>query len=141
MINWFRKEKKFLDCSVLVVEDSDVDRKIIVRALEKLTCRVLTAGDGQEGYEMALANKPDIILSDCSMPRMDGVEMCKMIKKSEEIKDIPIIFLTGLDSPKVVIDCFELDAENFMCKPINPRLLTSQVEQIIKEHFLDRRNS
>ncbi|HLF17553.1 MAG TPA: response regulator [Candidatus Omnitrophota bacterium] len=125
----------FKDRIILVVDDNEVDRKIIVHALKDLGCRVMTAENGAEGYIKALSHKPDLILSDCNMPIMDGVAMCRQIKENEATKDIPVIFLTGVDSPSNLVECFSLDAENFMCKPINPKVLATQIQQVLQEHF------
>ena len=69
------------------------------------------------------------------MPKLDGVEMTKKIKQHIETKDIPVIFLTGADSPKRVVDCFEVEAHNYMCKPINAKVLTSQIKEILDQHL------
>jgi len=66
---------------------------------------------------------------------MDGIEMVQLLKDNKETQGIPVIFLTGVDSPKNVVDCFEIDAENFMCKPINPKVLAAQIQQVLTEHF------
>ena len=129
------QNNQFKDRLILVVDDNVVDLKIVVHALKGLGCKVMTAENGSEGYVKALSHKPDLILSDCNMPFMDGVQMCKQIKEDNKTKDIPIIFLTGVDSPRNVVECFSLEAENFMCKPINPKALTAQIEQILSEHF------
>ena len=69
------------------------------------------------------------------MPNMDGVEMCKELRDTEETKDIPVIFLTGDKSPSKVVDCFDLNADNYMCKPINAKVLMTQIEDILTEHL------
>jgi len=130
-----KKDARFADRTILVVDDNEVDRKIIVHALKDLGCKVMVAENGSEGYVKALSHKPDLILSDCNMPYMDGVAMYRQIKEDDKTKDIPIIFLTGVDSPRNVVECFSLEAENFMCKPINPKELTNQIRQILGEHF------
>src|SRR5262245_52984619 len=114
-----KKDGQFAKRTILVVDDNEIDLKIIVRALRDLGCKVMTAENGSDGYIKALSHKPDLILSDCNMPHMDGVEMCRQIKLDDKTKDIPIIFLTGVDSPRNLVECFSLEAENFMCKPIN----------------------
>jgi CheY-like chemotaxis protein len=134
----FKNRKEFesnAERTILVVDDNEVDRKIIQTTLQKLGYRVLIAKDGHIGFEISKTEKPDVILSDCRMPRVTGTEMCKKLKEDVETKNIPVIFLTSIDTPKNVIDCFELDAHNFMCKPINTKLLTSQIRSVLEEHF------
>lgn len=131
----FPSPAKFEDRTVLIVDDSEVDRKLIAKTLMKMGCRVLTAVDGEIGLHIALSETPDLILSDCHMPNMDGVEMCRELKNTDETKEIPVIFLTGDTSPSKVVDCFELNVDNYMCKPINSKVLMSQIEDILTEHL------
>ncbi len=131
----FPTPAKFEDRTVLIVDDNEVDRKLIAKTLMKMGCRVLTAVDGEIGLHIALSETPDLILSDCHMPNMDGVEMCRELKNSDETKEIPVIFLTGDTSPSKVVDCFELNVDNYMCKPINSKVLMSQIEDILTEHL------
>ena len=130
-----KSNQPFGQYTVLVVEDNEVDRKIIIKTLESLGCQVMTAENGSEGYVKAVSHHPDIILSDCQMPYIDGVEMCRQIKEEETTQQIPVVFLTGVDSPRNVVDCFSLEAESFMCKPINPKELTEQITQILRDHI------
>lgn len=132
---FFPSQQQFEDRTVLIVDDNDVDRKLIAKTLMKMGCRVMTAVDGEIGLHIALSETPDLILSDCHMPNMDGVEMCKELRDTEETKDIPVIFLTGDKSPSKVVDCFDLNADNYMCKPINAKVLMTQIEDILTEHL------
>ena len=119
--------------TILIVDDNPVDLALIKKTVEKLGHRAVTAVNGSEGYEIARNQKLDLILSDCRMPEMDGVAMCRLLKDDETTKAIPIVFLTGVDSPKTVIDCFDLGINNYLCKPIRPKLLKAQIETIFKE--------
>ena len=119
--------------TILIVDDNPTDLALIKKTVEKLGHRAVTAVNGSEGYEIARTQLPDLILSDCRMPEMDGVAMCRLLKDDETTKSIPIVFLTGVDSPKTVIDCFDLGVNNYLCKPIRPKLLTAQIETIFKE--------
>ena len=119
--------------TILIVDDNPTDLALIKKTVEKLGHRAVTAVNGSEGYEIARTQLPDLILSDCRMPEMDGVAMCRLLKDDETTKAIPIVFLTGVDSPKTVIDCFDLGVNNYLCKPIRPKLLTAQIETIFKE--------
>lgn len=120
---------------ILVVDDNDGDLLLIKRTVEKMGHRALTAKNGKTGYDVAKTEKPDLILADCRMPEMDGVEMCKRIKEDPTTKDIPLIFLTNVETPATVIECFDMGVDNYICKPINPKLLTDQITTIFEEHF------
>ncbi|MDP8212313.1 MAG: response regulator [Candidatus Zapsychrus exili] len=120
--------------SILVVEDNEVDRKIIHRTLESKGYNVLIAENGAIGLKMAKEHKPNLVLLDCEMPVMDGKEMCRRLKEDEDISKIPVVFLTGLTTPKNIIDCFDLELENYLSKPVKPGLLASQIEMILAEN-------
>ena len=122
--------------TILVVEDSETDRLFVTRTLEKAGFRVETAVNGALGLEKAKALKPDLILLDCEMPVMGGVEMCKKLKETNGIHNTLVIFLTGLDTPKNTIDCFEADAEHYLSKPISARLLTAEIKKVLEEKSL-----
>ena len=126
---------QFMDRTVMVVDDNDVDRRLIEKTLEKIGCRVLTAVDGEIGLFVATTEKPDLILSDCNMPNLDGLAMCRQLKDNKETAHIPVIFLTGEKTPQNILECFEQEAENCMCKPINTKVLRNQIETLLKEHF------
>ena len=120
--------------TILVVEDTDVDRRFIQETLAKRGYRVVTAVNGAAGLETVKSENPDLIILDCQMPVMDGLEMCKRLKENEKTGEIPVIFLTALDTPQNIIDCFENDCEIYLSKPISGKLLVSQVEAILKEY-------
>lgn len=128
-------EDDFESRSILIVDDNEGDLLIIKRTVEKMGHRVLTARNGREGIDMIKAEKPDLILSDCRMPQMDGVEMFKQIKEDPATKDIPLVFLTSVETPANVVECFDMGADNYICKPINPKLLADQIRAIFEEHF------
>jgi len=128
-------DPNFVKRRVLIVDDNEIDRQLIQRTVEKMGHDVLTAPNGKDGFDLAKSARPDLILSDCRMPEMDGVEMCKQLKTDPETKNIPLVFLTSVDTPKTVVECFDIGVENYMCKPINPKLLTSQVRTIFDECF------
>jgi len=126
-------QEDFIRRRILIVDDNAVDLKLIQKTVEKIGHQALLAEDGKAGYEIAKAEKPDLILSDCRMPQMNGVDMCKLIKEDADTKNIPLVFLTGVDSPKTVIECFEMGVENYICKPIRPKVLRSQIKTIFDE--------
>lgn len=131
----FKKEQpeNFIRRCVLVVDDNQTDLALIRKTVEKLGHRVLTAENGKIGLALARSEHPDLILSDCRMPVLDGVGMVKAIKTDPATKEIPIVFLTGDDTPSTVIECFDMGVQNYMCKPINPKLLATQIKAIFEE--------
>ena len=119
--------------AVLVIDDSEVDLRIACAAIERGGYIVLQAHDGESGLVMAREHKPDLIILDYQMPGLKGPEVCKILKSEERTRDIPVLFLTSLTSPGSVIDCYEQGGENYLAKPINPRFLLKQIEQVLKD--------
>ena len=118
---------------VLVVDDNETDLTLLRKTVEKMGHRVLTAENGKIGFEIAKLEKPDLILSDFRMPILDGMEMFKRLKEDADTKDIPVVFLTGVNTPSAVIESFDMGVRNYICKPIKPKLLASQIKTIFKE--------
>jgi len=125
------------DKLILVVEDNPVDLKVITKILESKKYKVISAANGEEGLKIAKDNRPDLMILDCQMPVLNGLEMCKMVKEDVDIKDIPVIFLTGIDTSKNVLDCFEADAWNYLSKPIDAKVLMSEIEAVINKNVSD----
>lgn len=128
-------QEDFVSRRILIVDDNEIDLKLIQKTVEKIGHQALTAENGKIGYEIAKRDKPDLILSDCRMPEMGGVEMCKHLKNDPDTKNIPLVFLTNVETPKNVIECFNMGVENYICKPIRPKVLTSQIKTIFAECF------
>lgn len=127
-----QQQYNFSNLQVLVVDDSAVDRKIVEKTISRLGCRVITANHGGEGLEQIRLQKPDLIVLDCDMPVISGWEMCQTVRSDEKTKDIPVLFLTSNTTPKNILECFELDAENFLSKPVNSQILSNNVLTILK---------
>ncbi|MBP9854042.1 MAG: response regulator [Candidatus Omnitrophica bacterium] len=134
--NLFAPPKKFNNHKVLIVDDNPLDRKLVAKTMEKMGCKVLTAVDGEIGLHLALAEKPDLILSDYDMPHMDGLTMCKELRANQETQDIPVIFLSGSATPGNIVDIFDVsNVDNYICKPINSKVLIHQIEDIFNKHL------
>ena len=92
-----------------------------------------TETDGPKGIEMAIAKDPDVILLDILMPKIDGFEICRQLKEDKRVKDIPIIFITGINADRNIrIKALEVGAESFVSKPIEVSELTAQIKAMVK---------
>ncbi len=103
---------------VLVVEDNDELASYIAESLPA-DYRLLRANDGQAGWELALAELPDLILSDVMMPVMDGYALCQKIKTDLRTSHIPVLLLTGKVSPDNRIEGLSLGADDYLAKPFH----------------------
>lgn len=134
ILKFFKKDVADLSNRlILFIDDSELDRRYIERILTKKNFRVLLASNGEQGLKTAQEQKPNLVLLDVVLPGLSGIEICKKLKKDEITKHIPIIFLTGMDTPKNLIDCYEYGAEDFLNKSIHPKALISQIEYTLKE--------
>lgn len=120
---------------ILAIDDLE-DNLISLKALiyESFpNAKVFTASNGMQGLEMAVAIEPDLILLDVLMPKMDGYQVCQKLKADEELKDIPVVFLTALRDDKVNrIKALEVGAEAFLAKPIDNIELIAQIRAMFK---------
>ena len=82
--------------TILVVDDAPINIGVVVDSLEDKGFRVLVALDGEEALERAQFSQPDLILLDVKMPGIDGFETCRRLKRNEQTRDIPVIFMTSL---------------------------------------------
>lgn len=116
---------------ILIVEDSLTQAKRLERLLVQNGYVVYVARNGAEGLEAAARKKPTVVISDVMMPEMDGYEMCRRIKNTEEIKGTPVVLLTSLSDPRDVIKGLECGADNFLTKPYDGEHLIRRLEHIL----------
>jgi CheY-like chemotaxis protein len=132
--NWFGPKSDNHHIKIVVVDDVEINRTFFKRVLEKRGYTVLTAINGPEGLELIRKEQPKLVLLDFVMPGMKGPEVCKIIKMGETTKDIPVLFLTSVDAPTDIIECYEQGAENFLTKPIQAGELVKHVEMILEDY-------
>ncbi|MEQ8224031.1 MAG: response regulator [Candidatus Eremiobacterota bacterium] len=113
---------------VLIVDDNLINIKLLAKSLLKESYRVLEAKNGNEGYNLAVSEKPDLILLDIMMPVKDGYEVCEMLKANEEIKDIPVIFITAMTETTDKVRGLSLGAVDYITKPFNSAEVLARVK-------------
>ncbi|MCI8804640.1 MAG: response regulator transcription factor [Clostridiales bacterium] len=116
---------------ILVVDDEESIVKIIEYNLKKEGYEVLRALDGEEGYKLAVEGKPDLILLDIMMPKMDGYEVCKKVR---EKSDVPIIMLTARAEEVDKVVGLELGADDYVTKPFGNRELMARVKAHLRRN-------
>jgi DNA-binding response OmpR family regulator len=112
---------------VLLVDDSRTSLFMERMILKKEPYDIVTASDGQEGVEKALAERPDLILMDMIMPRMDGLEAVRELRARAETRDIPIIMVTTRGEGDNVEDGFASGVNDYLTKPIDAVVLLAKV--------------
>lgn len=119
--------------TILLIEDQDSDRKVVLAALEKDGYHVIHAENGEQGLEMLAQAQPNLILLDLILPGMDGLEVCRQIRAKT---DIPIIMVTGRDDEVDKVVGLELGADDYVTKPYGLRELVARVRAMLRRSFL-----
>ena len=122
---------------ILIVDDSPDTLVMLNDLFELASMDTLVALEGEQAISIARKMKPDLILLDAIMPRMDGFETCKRLKSDSQLKNIPIIFMTGLNDTESIVRGFEAGGVDYLSKPINAQELIAR----IKVHLLNARNT
>ncbi len=118
--------------TILLIEDEKNIRELVKYNLEQEGFRVLTEAKGSTGLETALRERPALVVLDLMLPEMNGLEICKTLKRNEKTHLIPIIMLTakGTESDKVV--GLELGADDYITKPFSPREFVARVKAVLR---------
>ena len=119
---------------ILVIEDAQVDMRVAVAAIERGGFTAITAVDGQTGLQKALDENPKMIILDYNLPDINGPQVCLQLKHNPHTQHIPVLFLTSQTAPNSVMDCYEQGADNYLAKPVSPKLLLKHIEQVLKDN-------
>lgn len=120
--------------SILIVDDDPDILEFLQYNFCKNNYTVYTATNGKKGFEIALNKKPDLIILDVMMEGMDGIQTCEKIREIGKSNDSLIMFLTARGEDYTQIAGFEAGADDFVAKPINPKVLLKRVEALLKRN-------
>ncbi|WP_291856918.1 response regulator [Marinilabilia sp.] len=123
--------------NILVVEDNDKLREFLQVSLRD-EFNVLLAANGNEAFETARENIPDMVVSDIMMPEMDGFELCKLLKSTYETSHIPVILLTALTDKALQLQGLGLGADAYLTKPFDVSLLLGRIKSILTNRRIVR---
>ena len=118
---------------ILVVDDEFIFIELVGKWLKSDGYEVIVAGDGLEGLEKANKEIPDLIVLDVMMPKMDGYTMLKEVRKSEAIKDVPVILCTGKAQKDYVEMSQGIGVDAYMTKPVHPVEFLSKIKTLLKQ--------
>ena len=127
-------------CSkVLIVDDEPLNLDVLTRKLAFTGYDIISASNGAEAIEKALSESPEIILLDILMPIMDGYETCQKLKSLEQIKDIPVIFMTALTDTEDKIRAFEVGGTDYITKPFHSGEVLARVATHVANRQLQQK--
>ena len=116
---------------ILIIEDSKTTSVVLKEVLEAEGHTVVTAGDGVAGIALARREKPDLILLDLLLPKLNGYEVCNAVKRDNNTRHIPILVISTMDSPESIEKVKVCGAKNFMKKPYNLEDLLREIKRLL----------
>ena len=116
---------------ILVVDDSPDVRLALATILEDAGHDVVEAEDGDQVFDLAVSESPNLVLLDVMMPNLDGIETCRRLKSNPETADIPVLMITSSDTPATVARAFEAGCDDFMTKPLNEKMLVAKINALV----------
>lgn len=116
---------------ILVVEDQEDNRRILRDLLSSAGFSLIEGTTGEEGVQLAAAERPDLILMDVQMPVLDGHEATRRIKAQPELRHIPIIVVTSYALSGDDLKAREAGADAYVAKPFSPRALLTKIQQLL----------
>jgi twitching motility two-component system response regulator PilH len=112
---------------ILIAEDSPTAVEMLRRALAPLGHSILTAADGEEAQQKLSSDKPDLLILDIIMPKLNGFQLCRAIRANPQMKDLPIIIVTSMDRESDRYWGLKQGADEYLVKPVDPAVLVAKV--------------
>ena len=121
------KEKQ----TILVVDDLEANRKMISTLITPMGYVIVEAANGEEALQQFQDHRPDLLILDLNMPKMDGYEVCRRLKSNSETMAVPIMVITGLGDDQAHLKALELGANDFLAKPFNIHFLKAKLKSLL----------
>jgi DNA-binding response OmpR family regulator len=118
---------------ILLIDDDPFVVKVIASRLEANGYRVITSSDGKDGLDKAYKERPDLVIADFTLPRVNGYEICSRLKKGAEFSGIPVIIITGNINERDRRLTEEAGASAFLIKPFDREVLLSKIKELLGE--------
>ena len=127
-----------MDATILIVEDEKNINDILAFTFSKEGYNTLQAFDGPSGYDLCMSQNPNVVLLDINLPGMDGMDVCKQIRKTS---NVPLIMLTARESEVDKVLGLELGADDYVTKPYSARELTARVKALLRRSAMNSESS
>lgn len=121
---------------ILIVDDEEDILELLQYNLRLEGYEIAIAHDGQEGIDQFHSFKPDLILLDIMMPKMDGIEVCKYLKRENLLEDTMVVFLTARSESFTQIAALDAGGDDFIIKPVKPNVLKSRIKAILRRRII-----
>ena len=122
--------------NVLVVDDSRVTREVTkLYLIQRKDVSVTEARGGEEALKAIRLQKPDVVLADMQMPRLDGAGLCAAMKADPALSGIPVVILTSVQDPRAHQQCMTAGAREILAKPVEPEHLNQALHRALGERF------
>jgi two-component system, chemotaxis family, chemotaxis protein CheY len=121
--------------TVMIVDDSPAMRSFVLRILDMSGLEIngcIEAGDGQEALDLLREHRPDVILSDINMPRMDGQQFVRSLVSDADLRSIPVVVVSTDRTESRVQQMIELGAKGYVTKPFLPETLREELERVLE---------
>lgn len=126
------KKRTMARHSILIVDDEPAIREMVAVALEMADFDVLEAETAQQGHEIIVDRRPDLVLLDWMLPSVSGVELARRLKRDDSTAEVPIIMLTAKSEEDNKIQGLEVGADDYITKPFSTRELISRIRAVLR---------
>jgi DNA-binding response OmpR family regulator len=126
---------------IILVEDDPDIAELVQFNLEREGYRVITCTEGDEGLAEIIRTKPNMVILDLMLPKIDGLTICKSIRAQQDLADIPIIMLTAKSEESDVVIGLELGADDYLTKPFSPKELLARMKAVLRRQNPDMKQS
>lgn len=116
-----------MDKTILIVDDVEANRLILEDIIGGMGCEPVLAESGKQALALIEKCRPQLVLTDISMPEMTGYELCKILKSKENTKQIPVVFISAFDHPEDIVEGLSLGGEDYITKPFVPEVIEARV--------------
>jgi len=123
--------------SILIVEDSREIAELLQYNLAKEGYRVTTTPSGEEGLRLAAARRPDLVILDLMLPDIDGLEVCRRLKRARQTASLPVVMLTAKGEEADVVTGLEMGADDYIAKPFSPRVLLARIRAVLRRREVE----
>lgn len=128
------EDKQVYEAVILIVDDVEINREILGEIINEMGCRSVLAENGVQALEQFEKHKPDLVLTDVSMPEMDGHELCRILKSNAQTRDIPVIFISAFGESEDVVKGFSLGGNDYIVKPFISEVVQARVKLHLSLH-------